>query len=94
MHRVTGVEQCCNQQLTTHLLTNFLLFSSGGHKIAQECIYHVSVSSFFSRLTSIHTYFTIFDLSFYLLIKKTHNRELKETVATAAISNLLHIHFS
>ncbi|XP_071280912.1 Fanconi anemia group C protein [Agelaius tricolor] len=42
VHRVTGVEQCCNQQLTTHLLTNFLLFSSGGHKIAQEYIYHIT----------------------------------------------------
>ncbi|XP_064592647.1 Fanconi anemia group C protein isoform X3 [Zonotrichia leucophrys gambelii] len=42
VHRVTGVEQCCNQQLITHLLTNFLLFSSGGHQIAQECIYHIT----------------------------------------------------
>ncbi|XP_063036462.1 Fanconi anemia group C protein isoform X2 [Melospiza melodia melodia] len=42
VHRVTGVEQCCNQQLSTHLLTNFLLFSSGGHKIAQECIHHIT----------------------------------------------------
>ncbi|NWR20942.1 FANCC protein, partial [Emberiza fucata] len=42
VHRITGVEQCCNQQLTTHLLTNFLLFSPGGHKIAQECIYHIT----------------------------------------------------
>ncbi|NXE59039.1 FANCC protein, partial [Calcarius ornatus] len=42
VHRVTGLEQCCNQQLTTHLLTNFLLFSPGGHKIAQECIYHIT----------------------------------------------------
>ncbi|NXC01287.1 FANCC protein, partial [Orthonyx spaldingii] len=38
LHRITGIEQCCNQHLTTHLLTNFLLFSPGGHKIAQECI--------------------------------------------------------
>ncbi|XP_059730057.1 Fanconi anemia group C protein isoform X3 [Haemorhous mexicanus] len=42
VHRVTGIEQCCNQRLTTHLLTSFLLFSSGGHKIAQECIYHIT----------------------------------------------------
>uniref|UniRef100_A0A674HNP1 FA complementation group C n=1 Tax=Taeniopygia guttata TaxID=59729 RepID=A0A674HNP1_TAEGU len=42
VHRVTGTEQCCNQQFTTHLLTNFLLFSPGGHKIAQECIYHIT----------------------------------------------------
>ncbi|NWW70692.1 FANCC protein, partial [Climacteris rufus] len=42
VHRITGIEQCCNQHLITHLLTNFLLFSSGGHKIAQECIYHIT----------------------------------------------------
>ncbi|NXE88039.1 FANCC protein, partial [Menura novaehollandiae] len=42
VHRIMSIEQCCNQHLITHLLTNFLLFSSGGHKIAQECIYHVT----------------------------------------------------
>ncbi|NXI17165.1 FANCC protein, partial [Irena cyanogastra] len=42
VHRVTGVEQCCDQRFTTHLLTNFLLFSPGGHKIAQECISHIT----------------------------------------------------
>uniref|UniRef100_A0A8C3V9L9 Fanconi anemia group C protein homolog n=2 Tax=Catharus ustulatus TaxID=91951 RepID=A0A8C3V9L9_CATUS len=42
VHRVTGVEQCCNQRLTTHLLTSFLLFSPGAHKIAQECIYRIT----------------------------------------------------
>ncbi|XP_014107702.1 PREDICTED: Fanconi anemia group C protein [Pseudopodoces humilis] len=42
VHRITGIEQCCNQRLTTHLLTNFLLFSTGGPKIAQECIYHIA----------------------------------------------------
>ncbi|NWS33886.1 FANCC protein, partial [Polioptila caerulea] len=42
VHRVTDTEQSCNQRLTTHLLTNFLLFSPGGHKIAQECIYHIT----------------------------------------------------
>ncbi|XP_068858667.1 Fanconi anemia group C protein isoform X2 [Aphelocoma coerulescens] len=42
VHRITGIEQCWNQCLTTHLLTNFLLFSHGGHKIAQECIYHIT----------------------------------------------------
>ncbi|NXP28342.1 FANCC protein, partial [Scytalopus superciliaris] len=38
VHRITGIEQCCNQNLIIHLLTNFLLFSSGGHMVAQECI--------------------------------------------------------
>ncbi|XP_009078614.1 PREDICTED: Fanconi anemia group C protein-like, partial [Acanthisitta chloris] len=38
VHRITDTEQCCSQHLMTHLLTNFLLFSSGGPMIAQECI--------------------------------------------------------
>ncbi|KAJ7424254.1 hypothetical protein BTVI_07255 [Pitangus sulphuratus] len=42
VHRITGTEQCCIQHLLTHLLTNFLLFSSGGHMVAQECIYHIT----------------------------------------------------
>ncbi|NXD28566.1 FANCC protein, partial [Spelaeornis formosus] len=42
VHRVTGTEQCCNQYLTTHLLTSFLLFSPSGYKVAEECIYHIS----------------------------------------------------
>ncbi|NWT54622.1 FANCC protein, partial [Erythrocercus mccallii] len=42
VHRVMGIEQCCNQHLTAHLLTNFLLFSPGGHKLAQECINHIT----------------------------------------------------
>ncbi|KAM7024354.1 Fanconi anemia group C protein isoform 3-T5 [Acridotheres tristis] len=42
VHRVTGTEQCCNQRLTTHLVTNFLLFSPGGHEIAQECICRIT----------------------------------------------------
>ncbi|NWR36964.1 FANCC protein, partial [Tachuris rubrigastra] len=42
VHRITGTEQCCNQHLMTHLLTNFLLFSSGGHMVAQKCIYHIT----------------------------------------------------
>ncbi|KAM4878701.1 Fanconi anemia group C protein [Sylvia borin] len=42
IHRVTGIEQCCNQRLATHLLANFLLFSPCGHKLAQECIYHIT----------------------------------------------------
>ncbi|NWZ65637.1 FANCC protein, partial [Acrocephalus arundinaceus] len=42
VHMVTGTEQCCNQSLTTYLLTNFLLFSPGGHKLVQECIYHIT----------------------------------------------------
>ncbi|XP_017941695.1 Fanconi anemia group C protein isoform X1 [Manacus vitellinus] len=42
VHRIMGTEQCWNQHLMTHLLTNFLLFSSGGHSFAQECIYHIT----------------------------------------------------
>ncbi|NXK64416.1 FANCC protein, partial [Sylvietta virens] len=42
VHRVAGVEQCCNQHLITHLLTSFLLFSPGGHKLAQEFIYNIT----------------------------------------------------
>ncbi|XP_027509082.1 Fanconi anemia group C protein isoform X2 [Corapipo altera] len=42
VHRIMGTEQCWNQPLMTHLLTNFLLFSSGGHLVAQECIYHIT----------------------------------------------------
>ncbi|NXV52977.1 FANCC protein, partial [Uria aalge] len=42
VHTVTDIDQCCNQHLITHLLTNFLLFSSGGHTIAQEFIYHIT----------------------------------------------------
>ncbi|NXY13711.1 FANCC protein, partial [Atrichornis clamosus] len=42
VHRITGIEQCCSQHLIIHLLINFLLFSSGGHKIAQECIYRIT----------------------------------------------------
>ncbi|NXU94024.1 FANCC protein, partial [Xiphorhynchus elegans] len=42
VNRVTGIEQCCSPYLILHLLTNFLLFSSGGHMIAQECICHIT----------------------------------------------------
>ncbi|PKU38799.1 fanconi anemia group c protein [Limosa lapponica baueri] len=42
VHTVTNIEQCHTQHLITHLLTNFLLFSSGGHMIAQEFIYHIT----------------------------------------------------
>ncbi|NXQ92067.1 FANCC protein, partial [Nyctibius grandis] len=42
VHSIMDVEQCCNRHLVTHLLTNFLLFSSGGHMIAQEFIYHIT----------------------------------------------------
>ncbi|XP_071436535.1 Fanconi anemia group C protein [Pithys albifrons albifrons] len=45
VHRIMGIEQCCNQYLIIHLLTNFLLFSSGGHMVAQECIYHITNST-------------------------------------------------
>lgn len=46
VNSITDTEQCYTQHLTTHLLTNFLLFSSGGHMIAQEFISHVSVVLF------------------------------------------------
>ncbi|NWJ05442.1 FANCC protein, partial [Crypturellus undulatus] len=36
------IQQSSIQHLTTHLLTNFLLFSSGGHMIAWEYISHMS----------------------------------------------------
>ncbi|NWX92062.1 FANCC protein, partial [Nothoprocta pentlandii] len=36
------IKQSGAQHLTTHLLINFLLFSSGGHMIAQEYIAHVT----------------------------------------------------
>ncbi|NXE22699.1 FANCC protein, partial [Ardeotis kori] len=39
---VTDIDQCCNQHIITHLLTSFLLFSSGGHMIAEEFIYHIT----------------------------------------------------
>ncbi|XP_010188804.1 PREDICTED: Fanconi anemia group C protein, partial [Mesitornis unicolor] len=42
VHNIMGIEQCCNQHLAAHLLTNFLLFSSGGHTIAEEFIYHIT----------------------------------------------------
>ncbi|NXY74545.1 FANCC protein, partial [Glareola pratincola] len=42
VHTVMDIDQCCNQHLITHLLTNFLLFSSGGHMIAQEFIYYIT----------------------------------------------------
>lgn len=63
VNSITDTEQCYSQHLTTHLLTNFLLFSSGGHMIAQEFISHVSVvlflylphpPLFFSSLSKIH----------------------------------------
>uniref|UniRef100_A0A8B9ZF54 FA complementation group C n=1 Tax=Anas platyrhynchos TaxID=8839 RepID=A0A8B9ZF54_ANAPL len=42
VNSITDTEQCYSQHLTTHLLTNFLLFSSGGHMIAQEFISHIT----------------------------------------------------
>ncbi|NXY82837.1 FANCC protein, partial [Alcedo cyanopectus] len=42
VHSIKHIEQCCNKHLIVHLLTNFLLFTAGGHMIAQEFIYHVS----------------------------------------------------
>ncbi|NWT48254.1 FANCC protein, partial [Chroicocephalus maculipennis] len=42
VHTVMGIDQCCNQHLIIHLLTNFLLFSSGGQMIARAFIYHIT----------------------------------------------------
>ncbi|NXT49949.1 FANCC protein, partial [Pluvianellus socialis] len=42
VHSITDIEQCCNRHLITHLLTNFLLFSSGGHMIAKEFIHSIT----------------------------------------------------
>ncbi|NXA14243.1 FANCC protein, partial [Sapayoa aenigma] len=53
VHRITGIKQCCNQHLITHLLVNFLLFSSGGHMVAQECIYHITETT--DRSKEVHS---------------------------------------
>ncbi|XP_069737131.1 Fanconi anemia group C protein [Phaenicophaeus curvirostris] len=42
VYSIMDVKQCCDQKLIRHLLTNFLLFSSGGHMIAQEFIHHIT----------------------------------------------------
>uniref|UniRef100_A0A8C4VJD6 Fanconi anemia group C protein homolog n=1 Tax=Gopherus evgoodei TaxID=1825980 RepID=A0A8C4VJD6_9SAUR len=41
----TDKRQPCTKHLVRHLLFSFLLFSSGGHKIAQEFISHVILAS-------------------------------------------------
>ncbi|NXE52338.1 FANCC protein, partial [Casuarius casuarius] len=41
----TDTKQSCTQHLTTHLLISFLLFSSGGHMIAQEFISRITGTS-------------------------------------------------
>ncbi|XP_075787921.1 Fanconi anemia group C protein isoform X1 [Pelodiscus sinensis] len=41
----TDKRQSCTRHLVRHLLLSFLLFSSGGHKIAQEFISHVILGS-------------------------------------------------
>lgn len=46
VNSIADTEQYHTQCLITHLLTNFLLFSSGGHMIAQEFISHVSGDCF------------------------------------------------
>ncbi|XP_021236885.1 Fanconi anemia group C protein isoform X4 [Numida meleagris] len=40
VNNIADTEQCHTRCLITHLLTSFLLFSSGGHMIAQEFISH------------------------------------------------------
>ncbi|XP_048788128.1 Fanconi anemia group C protein [Lagopus muta] len=42
VNSIADTEQYHTQCLITHLLTNFLLFSSGGHMIAQEFISHIT----------------------------------------------------
>ncbi|XP_015704765.1 Fanconi anemia group C protein isoform X3 [Coturnix japonica] len=42
VNNVADTEQCHTQCLITHLLTNFLFFSSGGHMIAQEFISYIT----------------------------------------------------
>ncbi|NXK09318.1 FANCC protein, partial [Herpetotheres cachinnans] len=49
VYSIMNTGQCCNQYLVTHLLTNFLLFSSAGYMIAQEFIYHITETTATSK---------------------------------------------
>ncbi|RLV98619.1 hypothetical protein DV515_00010621 [Chloebia gouldiae] len=79
VQRVTDPELCCNQRFTTHLLTSFLLFSPGGHKIAQECICHITEITDTSK--EVHN----------LLIRTAHrfNHSGEENQRTAKLLNEL-----
>ncbi|XP_010153037.1 PREDICTED: Fanconi anemia group C protein [Eurypyga helias] len=79
VHAVTDVERCCSQHLITHLLTNFLLFSSGGHVIAQELISHITETTGTSKEVCS------------LLIRTAHriNRTAEENQRTVKLLNEL-----
>ncbi|NXC51207.1 FANCC protein, partial [Penelope pileata] len=49
VNNVADTGQCYTQRLTTHLLTNFLLVSSGGRMIAQEFISHITETTGISK---------------------------------------------
>lgn len=49
VNNAADTEQCHTQCLITHLLTIFLLFSSGGHMIAQEFISHITETTDMSK---------------------------------------------
>ncbi|XP_031454393.1 Fanconi anemia group C protein-like [Phasianus colchicus] len=49
VNNIADTEQYHTQCLVTHLLTNFLLFSSGGHMIAQEFISHITETTDMSK---------------------------------------------
>ncbi|NXL95468.1 FANCC protein, partial [Alectura lathami] len=49
VNNITDTKQYYARHLTTHLLTSFLLFSSGGHMIAQECISHINETTDISK---------------------------------------------
>ncbi|XP_042733479.1 Fanconi anemia group C protein [Lagopus leucura] len=52
VNSIADTEQYHTQCLITHLLTNFLLFSSGGHMIAQEFISHITETTDMSKEVS------------------------------------------
>ncbi|XP_052557154.1 Fanconi anemia group C protein [Tympanuchus pallidicinctus] len=52
VNSIADTEQYPTQCLITHLLTNFLLFSSGGHMIAQEFISHITETTDMSKEVS------------------------------------------
>ncbi|XP_021236882.1 Fanconi anemia group C protein isoform X2 [Numida meleagris] len=49
VNNIADTEQCHTRCLITHLLTSFLLFSSGGHMIAQEFISHITETTDMSK---------------------------------------------
>jgi len=73
VNNAADTEQCHTQCLITHLLTNFLLFSSGGHMIAQEFISHVSDDCLFFFLPSLSKTYLSCKLRFKILHLKKEN---------------------